>query len=63
MQIEALPSVLVLHLERFLYDATPDGEVKINKPVHFASELEIPLGTIFLFISPPCWPRLKFLRF
>jgi ubiquitin carboxyl-terminal hydrolase 10 len=60
VQIEALPSVLVLHLKRFLYDATADGEVKISKHVQFAPELEIPLGTVLLFISPPCWPRLKF---
>ena len=46
--IEALPSVLVLHLKRFLYDVTADGIVKINKPVQYASELDIPLGTNFL---------------
>jgi ubiquitin carboxyl-terminal hydrolase 10 len=40
--LEALPPVLVLHLERFLYDATADGINKINKPVRFAPELEIP---------------------
>ncbi|KAF8461823.1 hypothetical protein DFH94DRAFT_677586 [Russula ochroleuca] len=43
VQIEALPPVLVLHLKRFLYDATADGVVKISKPVKFAPELEIPL--------------------
>ena len=50
MQIEALPSVLVLHLERFLYDAAADGIVKINKPVQFPPELEIPLGKSFSFV-------------
>jgi ubiquitin carboxyl-terminal hydrolase 10 len=50
--LEALPPVLVLHLERFLYDATADGINKINKPVQFAPELEIPLGTIFPFLFP-----------
>ena len=50
--IEALPPVLVLHLKRFLYDASADGIVKIIKPVQFAAELEIPLGMIFLFVSP-----------
>ncbi|KAH9989170.1 hypothetical protein BJV77DRAFT_1069714 [Russula vinacea] len=43
VQIEALPPVLVLHLERFLYDAAADGKVKINKPIQFGPELEIPL--------------------
>ncbi|KAF8471381.1 hypothetical protein DFH94DRAFT_637134, partial [Russula ochroleuca] len=43
VQIEELPPVLVLHLKRFLYDAAADGIVKINKPVQFAPELEIPL--------------------
>jgi ubiquitin carboxyl-terminal hydrolase 10 len=37
--IEVLPSVLVLHLKRFLYDVAADGINKINKPVRFASEL------------------------
>jgi ubiquitin carboxyl-terminal hydrolase 10 len=45
--IEALPPVLVLHLKRFLYDAATNGINKISKPVQFAPELEIPLGTIF----------------
>ena len=50
--IEALPSVLVLHLKRFQYDVTADGIVKINKPVRFAPELDIPLGTKFSLVSP-----------
>jgi ubiquitin carboxyl-terminal hydrolase 10 len=58
--LEALPPVLVLHLERFLYDVAADGMIKISKsikkPILFAPELEIPLGTIFLF--SPCYPRL-----
>ena len=51
-QIEALPPILALHLERFLYDATAKGIVKISKPVQFALELEIPLGMIFSFAFP-----------
>ena len=51
MQIEALPPILVLHLERFQYDATADVIVKASKPVQFAPELEIPIGTIFTFVS------------
>jgi hypothetical protein len=50
LQIEALPPVLVLQLERFLYDATTDGIVKIRKPIRLAPELEISLGMIF-FVS------------
>ena len=50
--IEALPSVLVLHLKRFLYDVAADGIVKISKFVQFAPELEIPPGTIISFVSP-----------
>ena len=52
--IEVLPSVLVLHLKRFLYDVVADGIVKISKPVRFAPELEIPLGTVFSLSFPPC---------
>jgi hypothetical protein len=53
VQIEAaLPPILVLHFERFLYDAAADGMVKISKPVQFAPEFEIPLGTIFSSFSP-----------
>jgi ubiquitin carboxyl-terminal hydrolase 10 len=55
--LEALPAVLVLHLKRFLYDAEADVLVKISKPVKFAPELEIPIGTIFSFVFP-CYPRL-----
>ena len=52
MLIEALPSVLVLHLKRFLYDVAAGGVVKINKPVQFAPELDIPLGTKFFLGFP-----------
>jgi ubiquitin carboxyl-terminal hydrolase 10 len=65
IHIEALPPVLVLHLKRFLYDAIADGIVKISKPVKFASELEIPLGTLLSFAFPmlawlriPCGPEI-----
>ena len=49
---ESLPPVLILHLERFLYDPAAGGIIKISKPIQFTPELEIPLGTIFLFLSP-----------
>jgi hypothetical protein len=52
VHIEALPSVLVLRLERLVYNASVDGIVEINKPIQFTPELEIPLGTIFPFVSP-----------
>jgi hypothetical protein len=61
VKIEALPPILVLHFERFLYDAAADGMVKISKPVQFAPEFEIPLGTIFPSFSPR-WPRPMILR-
>jgi ubiquitin carboxyl-terminal hydrolase 10 len=51
LQIETLPPVLVLHLKRFLSDETVDGIIKTRKPVRFEPELEIPLGTIFSFVS------------
>jgi hypothetical protein len=64
---ETLPPILVLHLERFPYDAATEGIAKIRKPVQFAPELEIPLGTVFFFVSPApakaknpsclCWSR------
>ena len=50
--IEVLPPVLVLHLKRFLYDVVAGSIVKFSKPVQFAPELEIPLGT-----SSPSFPR------
>ena len=49
---ETLPPFLVLHLGRFLYDAATEGINKISKPVQFAPELEIPIGTPFSFASP-----------
>ena len=42
--IEALPSVLILHLKRFLYDTTVGDVVKIGKQVLFSPELEIGPG-------------------
>jgi hypothetical protein len=54
VQIEALPSVLVLHLERFLYDAATNGTKNIRKPVQFAPVLEMPLGMIFSVVSVLC---------
>ena len=57
VQIEALPPVLVLHLKRFLYDVAADDIAKTSKPVRFAPELEIPLGTISP-LFPPCQSRL-----
>ena len=58
MLFEILPPVLVLHLKRFMYDATTDGIDKISKPVQFEPELEILSGTF-----PPSflasWRRLR----
>jgi ubiquitin carboxyl-terminal hydrolase 10 len=47
---EVLPSVLVLHLNRFLYDAAADGVVKISKPIQFTPWLQISPGTSFSFV-------------
>ena len=52
VQIESFPTILVLHLERFLYDATADGMVKVGKAIRFVPEVEIPLGTIFSLVFP-----------
>ena len=52
MLLEALPPILVLHFERFLYDAAADCMNKINKAVKFGSELGIPLGMILSSLSP-----------
>ncbi|KAH9998355.1 hypothetical protein BJV77DRAFT_749575 [Russula vinacea] len=41
--LDALQPILILHLERFLYDAATDGINKISKPVQFMLELEIPV--------------------
>jgi ubiquitin carboxyl-terminal hydrolase 10 len=49
--IEVLPPVLVVHLKRFLYDPAAGGVAKIGKPVQFTPELEIPLRTVFSFVS------------
>jgi hypothetical protein len=49
--LEALPQILVLHLERFI-DAATENINRIRKPIQFGPELEIPLGTGFLVCSP-----------
>ena len=51
MLIEALPRVLVLHINRVRYDATAGGLMKIGKSIQFGPELQIPLGTIFSFFA------------
>ena len=61
VHIEVLPSVLVLRLERLLYDTTKDDIVKIGKSIQFAPELEIPPGTILSFVFPG-QPRLRVLH-
>ena len=50
--IEVLPPVLVIHLKRFLYDPAAGGMAKIGKPIQFTPELQIPFGTISIFLSP-----------
>ena len=59
--LEALPSILVLHLERFLYDVATEGITKASEPVQIAPELEIPHGMI-LFLSHPRSPGLTIPR-
>ncbi|KAI0265024.1 hypothetical protein BGY98DRAFT_1181644 [Russula aff. rugulosa BPL654] len=41
--IEALPPILVLHLDRVRYDVAAGGITKIGKSIQLAPELEIPL--------------------
>ena len=48
---EALPPVIVLHLNRVRYDVAAGGITKIGKSIQLAPELEIPLGTIFTFLA------------
>jgi hypothetical protein len=45
--IEALPPVLIVHLNRFHYDTVAGGVVRNRKHVRFSPELEIPPGTFF----------------
>ena len=57
--IEALPAVLVLHLNRVRYDPAAGAIVKIRKSIQLAPELQIPPGTISPFSRQP---RLIILR-
>ncbi|KAG2353423.1 hypothetical protein BDR07DRAFT_1433334 [Suillus spraguei] len=41
VHIESLPPILILHLNRFLYDANEGGVAKVGKQVVFAPELEV----------------------
>lgn len=43
--IESLPTVLVLHLKRFLYDTNVGDVVKIGKQIAFGPDLDISPGT------------------
>jgi ubiquitin C-terminal hydrolase len=58
--IEVLPPVLVIHLKRFLYDPAAGGVIKIDKPVQFTPELEIPLGASFSFVPLPVPAEVKY---
>ena len=51
--IEALSTVLVLHLNRVRYDPAAGAIVKIRKSIEFAPELEIPFGTVSPFSRQP----------
>lgn len=52
MHIDALPPILILHLKRFLYDASA-GVAKVGKQVSFAPELDVPTGGLFLNVYFP----------
>ncbi|KAI0267533.1 hypothetical protein BGY98DRAFT_408494 [Russula aff. rugulosa BPL654] len=54
--IEALPPVLVLHLNRVRYDATAGGITKIGKSIQFGPELEIPLDIMAPTAQRPSEP-------
>ncbi|KIJ59679.1 hypothetical protein HYDPIDRAFT_177724 [Hydnomerulius pinastri MD-312] len=41
VQIDSLPPILILHLKRFLYDASAGGVAKVGKQVSFTPELEV----------------------
>lgn len=42
MTLSRLPPVLVLHLKQFSF--TSKGSQKLNKPIEYSMELEIPRG-------------------
>ena len=48
--VKVLPPILVLHLGRFQYDATAGSVIKIGKSIQVDPELNIPLGTISIFL-------------
>ena len=50
--LETLPPILVIHFERFRYDAAAGCINKVNKAVQFGSELGIPPGMILSSLSP-----------
>ena len=53
VHLKALPTILVLHIERLVSDVATESINRIRKkPVQFGPELEIPLGTGFLVCSP-----------
>ncbi|KAI0264534.1 hypothetical protein BGY98DRAFT_1192135 [Russula aff. rugulosa BPL654] len=54
--IEALPPVLVLHLNRVRYDAAAGGLMKIGKSIQFGPDLEIPLDIMVPNAQPPSGP-------
>jgi len=49
--IDALPSILVLYVKRFCYDANVGGVVKVMKQVRFGPELDLECVLYFFFSS------------
>ncbi|KAL5490241.1 hypothetical protein ACEPAI_5074 [Sanghuangporus weigelae] len=44
--VDALPTILVLHLKRFLYDTSARDVIKVHKQVSYGPELEVPSDAI-----------------
>jgi len=44
--LEELPSILILHIKRFVYDVHTGGVQKTSKPISFSVDLEIPKNVL-----------------
>ena len=49
MTLSRLPPVLILHLKQFSF--TSKGSQKLNKPIEYSMELEIPRGECLCEVS------------
>jgi len=59
LSLEELPSILILHMKRFVYDASTGGVQKVMKQIDFTVDLDIPKGVLSAEARPKFTPKQR----